>query len=485
MDGLDCKEELLSTVKQNNYFFRLDSHCFEKRFEFLKHTLSLLSHKCLSELVSKPIQTGHTPSMSNAENYGGNIAFIKTDNLHSNDISDMYNDYLSDKGNSEIFRTFLQPKDIITTIIGATEDVIARSAMIYPSHLPANINQNIVQIRINSNIICPEYVNTYLNSKYGRNYLIYLSRQTEQVNLNCQEVGEVLVPIFSDNFCGRIETISAKAYEFQKQAKTIYTSAEKLLDIYLKVENFDKYRHTIKLLSKSFFQSGRLDAEYYQPKYDTLFETLNHFTIANLSGENGLVSIKKSIEPGSEAYQDEGIPFVRVSDINQYGIVAPAIKLSPTIIPDIENLYPCKDTILLSKDGSVGIAYKVQEDMQVVTSGALLHLTVKDTNQILPDYLTLVLNSQVVQLQAERDCNGAIIQHWKPSDIEKVLIPVLDMDKQKEISDKVQESFRLRKETKRLLDNAIKAVEMAIETDEKTALKCLDNQQTLCTNQNL
>ncbi|MBD5439701.1 MAG: restriction endonuclease subunit S [Treponema sp.] len=279
--------------------------------------------------------------------------------------------------------------------------------------------------------------------------------------------------------------MSAKAYEFQKQAKTIYTSAEKLLDIYLKVENFDKYRHTIKLLSKSFFQSGRLDAEYYQPKYDTLFETLNHFTIANLSGENGLVSIKKSIEPGSEAYQDEGIPFVRVSDINQYGIVAPAIKLSPTIIPDIENLYPCKDTILLSKDGSVGIAYKVQEDMQVVTSGALLHLTVKDTNQILPDYLTLVLNSQVVQLQAERDCNGAIIQHWKPSDIEKVLIPVLDMDKQKEISDKVQESFRLRKETKRLLDNAIKAVEMAIETDEKTALKCLDNQQTLCTNQNL
>lgn len=109
--------------------------------------------------------------------------------------------------------------------------------------------------------------------------------------------------------------------------------------------------------------------------------------------------------------------------------------------------------------------------MQVVTSGALLHLTVKDTSQILPDYLTLTLNSQIVQLQAERDCNGAIIQHWKPSDIEKVRIPVLDTDKQKEISDKVQESFRLRKEAKRLLEKAIKAVETAIETDEETALK--------------
>ena len=118
----------------------------------------------------------------------------------------------------------------------------------------------------------------------------------------------------------------------------------------------------------------------------------------------------------------------------------------------------------------------MEEDIQVITSGALLHLTVKDTNQILPDYLTLVINSQIVQLQAERDCNGAIIQHWKPSDIEKVLIPIVDMDKQKDISDKVQESFRLRKEAKRLLDNAIRAVEMAIETDEETALIWLDSQ---------
>ena len=211
-----------------------------------------------------------------------------------------------------------------------------------------------------------------------------------------------------------------------------------------------------------------MDAEYYLPKYDALFETLSKFTTANL-GE--LVSIKKSIEPGSEAYQDEGIPFVRVSDVNKFGISEPSIRLSPAIVSDIESLYPRKNTILLSKDGSIGIAYKVEEDMQVVTSGALLHLTVKDTSQILPDYLTLTLNSQIVQLQAERDCNGAIIQHWKPSDIEKVRIPVLDTDKQKEISDKVQESFRLRKEAKRLLEKAIKAVETAIETDEETALK--------------
>ena len=148
--------------------------------------------------------------------------------------------------------------------------------------------------------------------------------------------------------------------------------------------------------------------------------------------------------------------------------------LSKDIVPNIEDLYPKKDTILLSKDGSIGIAYKLEKDMEAVTSGALLHLTVKDSNVVLPDYLTLVLNSPIIQLQAERDCNGAIIQHWKPSDIEKVLIPILDMSVQQEIASKVQESFRLRAESKRLLDLAVKTVEMAIESDEESALLWLE-----------
>ena len=135
-----------------------------------------------------------------------------------------------------------------------------------------------------------------------------------------------------------------------------------------------------------------------------------------------------------------------------------------------------KDTIILSKDGSVGIAYKIEKDMEVITSGALLHLTVKDSNIVLPNYLTLVLNSPIVQLQAEKDCNGAIIQHWKPSDIEKVLIPILEMSIQKEISNKVQESFCLREESQRLLHLAVKIVEMAIKIDEETALDWLKTQ---------
>lgn len=369
----------------------------------------------------------------------------------------------------------LSSNDILITLTGDPPDVGKVAIIRERTKECCTWNQRVARIKRKNNYYISNFVlYAVLSSEICRVQMERYAKGIRQRNLGNDCFTYVRLPRLSPTLQKTIHTVALQAKQNIEKAELCYKASENILKKCFEICDFTQnYSHAVKSLSHSFIQSGRLDAEYYQPKYDLLFETLSKFTTANLGGKDGLVSIKKSIEPGSEAYQDEGIPFVRVSDINQYGIVAPAIKLSPTIIPDIENLYLCKDTILLSKDGSVGIAYKVQEDMQVVTSSALLHLTVKDTNRILPDYLTLVLNSQVVQLQAERDCNGAIIQHWKVSDIEKVRIPILEMDKQKEISDKVQESFRLRKEAKRLLDNAIKAVEMAIETNEETALKLL------------
>lgn len=210
-------------------------------------------------------------------------------------------------------------------------------------------------------------------------------------------------------------------------------------------------------MSDSFLSSGRLDAEYYQPKYDYLFYQLSKFPTSTI-GE--LTKIDKSIEPGSDAYQETGVPFIRVSDLSKFGLTDTAIHIDKEEFNNV--IRPQKNTILLSKDGSVGIAYKVEEPLDVITSGAILHLSLISTD-VLPDYLTLVLNSPIVRLQAERDAGGSIIQHWKPSEIENVIIPILPMPIQQKISGKIQESFRLRKESEELLNNAKRKVEMTIE----------------------
>ncbi len=242
--------------------------------------------------------------------------------------------------------------------------------------------------------------------------------------------------------------------------------------LYEEIGLFDELKsvnYTVKNLKDTFMISGRLDSEYYQEKYDRLFCELSKNKTDKLSN---LVKINKSIEPGSDNYQTEGIPFVRVQDLSKFGLSEPSVFLSEKKFKD--TITPKKDTILLSKDGSVGIAYKMSEAENIITSSAILHLDVKDKN-ILPDYLTLVLNSIAVKMQAEQDAGGSIINHWKISEIENVIIPIIEKEKQEKISGLLIESERLRNESKFILDKAVRAVEIAIEDGEDKAISYLDS----------
>ena len=251
---------------------------------------------------------------------------------------------------------------------------------------------------------------------------------------------------------------------------SIYYYRLAVFTLYEEIGLFDDIKiknYTVKNLSDTFAVSGRLDSEYYQEKYDRLFKKLSHFKAEKLSD---LVSIKKSIEPGSESYQNNGIPFVRVQDLSKFEISKPSVYLDDEKFGNA--IKPKKDTILFSKDGTVGIAYKMNDCKNIITSSAILHLNVNNTS-VLPDYLTLVLNSIVVKMQAEKDAGGSIIKHWKKSEIENVIIPIIFKEKQEEIAELLVESEEQRIESKKMLNKAVKAIEIAIEQGEGKALNYL------------
>lgn len=352
-------------------------------------------------------------------------------------------------------RSSLQENDIILS----TRGTVGLAALVKKDVLPANIDQDVARIHLNEDII-PEYVIAYLNSKFGQHWMMRNQTGMVQQGLSLEKVRELPLPILSMPQQKTISTIIISAYSHRQESSQLYEEAETILltDLGFKDWRPEKKSYNIKQLKESFLASGRLDAEYYQPKYDDLFETLSYYRCNTISE---IATIKKSIEPGSDAYCDSGVPFVRVSDITKFGISEPAIYLSRSDY-NVSELHPKKDTILLSKDGSVGIAYKVTENMDCITSGALLHLNVYNQDY-LPNYVTLVLNSIIVRMQAERDSSGAIIQHWKPSEIERVVIPYLPKETQCTIADKVQQSFALRAESERLLAEAKLLVESEIQ----------------------
>ena len=69
---------------------------------------------------------------------------------------------------------------------------------------------------------------------------------------------------------------------------------------------------------------------------------------------------------------------------------------------------------------------------------------------------------------------GSVILHWRPDQVAGTVIPILPEEKQTKIQQKVIESFRLRKRAKDILEHAKRAVEIAIEQDEQTAINYLN-----------
>lgn len=463
MDGLECSEINRSELERT---LRIDSEFYSKSAIKVSDMLQSRSHDLLTTFVN--VSDGNHMGISDyfidegVPYYRGQDAgafFIENSNPICIDEKTFELPVMK--------RSHLKKGDVILSIVGT----IGSLSLVY-SDKSATCSCKLAILRPKEGKNA-ELLATFLRGKYGQAQITRFTRGAVQKGLILEDMDQLVVPVFGDGIVEAIRNAIQSAYQIQEKANNCYREAQRTLVNSVGSISVPAESVSVRNISTSFYTTGRLDAEYYQPKYDALFTALSTIKTKKLGGAHGIVNIEKSIEPGSGVYVEDGIPFVRVSDVSKFEISEPEVKLRNDILPNPEVLFPQKDTILLSKDGSVGIAYKVETSMSVITSGALLHLKIRDKSTILPDYLTLVLNSPIVQLQAERDSNGAIIQHWKPSEIENVIIPILDMDIQKEIATKVQESFALRKQSKQLLEYAKQAVEMAIEQGEDVAMEWL------------
>jgi type I restriction enzyme S subunit len=393
-----------------------------------------------------------------------------TANIRHNFIDWNIQKYVDNESHQLLIKSHCKKGQVLVTMAG---EYLGRVA-VYDKDFICSSNQAIAKVTVNKGEN-PYMISTFLNSKFGQNQINRFKTLTGQPNINMSLIKELLVPSFSTKICEEIESVIKKSEFKRNSSYEMYTNAEAILLQEIGLQNFQPTKEpvNVKNFKESFGVTKRLDAEYYQIKYEQIIDKIvsqKHDTLVNI------VDISKSIEPGSNHYSDEvGFPFYRVSDYNKFGLSIPNKELTNSFVTEnkdqIEKLKPNKGTILFSKDGSVGTAYLLREDLQGITSSAILHLQIKNTKEIIPEYLTLALNSKLVQMQAERDSGGSIILHWRKEEIEQVVVPIIKFKKQEQIAELVEESFKLKVESERLLVVAKTAVEIAIEVDEETALK--------------
>ena len=327
-------------------------------------------------------------------------------------------------------------------------------------------------IKISFNKINPAYGAIFLASKYGLSQAVRLKTGSAQLNLNIPNILQIKVPILSENIQKEIENIAWQAYELQQISQSIYSQAESLLLEELGLKDFKpEYKKTYTAKLSDAFSAHRIDAEYFQPAYEEVIEKLRENNIELQPLRKFILSIQKGIEPGSENYQGEGKPFIRVSNLSMNGFVDRDRKyLSEELYQQLRETYePKQGDFLLTKDATPGIAYVVKEQIEGIISSGILRLQINDS-KINKEYLALCINSLVGKMQIERDCGGSVILHWKPEQVKRLKIPILPFKTQQKIASLVQQSHEARKKAKELLEVAKRAVEIAIEKNEKEAL---------------
>ena len=324
--------------------------------------------------------------------------------------------------------------------------------------------------------INPYYLVAFLRSKYGFLQLLRERELTIQFQLTFDRVGNVLIFKPADNKLeNRVANCFALHEVVNKQSEQLYSQAETLLLSELGLTDWQpKHRLTYVKNYSDIKQAERIDADYFQPKYAEIVHAVKNYS-GGWDALGNLVTIKKCVEVGSQEYLNEGIPFVRVSNLSPFEITEEKY-ISQALYAEIRQHQPKQGEILLSKDATPGIAHYLRErPLKMIPSGGILRLRSK-TDRINNEYLTLVLNSILTKEQVNRDVGGSLILHWRPDQVKATVIPILPEEKQIQIQQKVIESLNLRQQSKHLLECAKRAVEIAIEQDEQTAIGWLEKE---------
>lgn len=467
-----------SKVKDSSRLFRIDAEYFQSKY---LHTEKLIKSKKHSELRTLISLLTDYHANGSYEILRRNVQLLSEPNyahmLRTVDLErdDFENDiiYIDEHAYNFLTKTEVYGGEIIVNKIGNAGKVY----LVPPITNKTSLGMNQFMLRVNDDVdnYC---LYCYLSGKYGQHQLQQRITGAVPLSIDKESTRSVLVPIFSDDFQAKINQLVTLHFVKVAETKKLYKQAHNSLLADLGLSNW-RPKHQLSFIKKfsNAKQAERIDAEYFQPKHDEIVNAIKTYK-GGWDTLDNLVKIKKSIEPGSDAYQESGVPFVRVSNLSKYEITNNNQQyISEELYQSLIEYQPKQNEILLSKDATPGIAFHLKEKPdRMIPSGAILRLTVRNRERPSEEYLTLVLNSTLVQQQILRDAGGSIIKHWRLDQVKKTLIPILGKEKQKEIKSKIEDSFDCRKKSKQLLEIAKQGVEMAIEQDEAMAKEWIQMQ---------
>ncbi len=366
-------------------------------------------------------------------------------------------------------RSHLKQGDVLMSIVGA----IIGNLSLVTTHDKATCSCKLAIMRPTK--IEPSFLAMYLKSFYGQNQIQKFKRGGSQTGLLLEDFNQILIPHFSEVFRLQIVEVAQKAYELLDDSKNIYTQAETLLLKTLEMVDFMPISEAvnIKSFNESFGASGRLDAEYYQPKYEDFERHVLHSQLSHTTVKAQFNLIKESSKRLKQGYQ-----YVEIGDVNVDDGKANTNFVDTESLPANAKIEAKYGDVLVSKvrPNRGAIAIVDFDDTDLIVSGAFTVLRAKPDGIMSVETLKVLLRTKMYREWLLKFNVGTSYPVIRDDDVLDLPIPIVHSGIQRQIADLVQQSFALKVQSAHLLDVAKRAVEMAIEQDETAAMTHIERE---------
>lgn len=457
-DGLEITELNLSSLERTQ---RIDAEFYKKEHIAVDKVLSLWNKKSIAD--SFRVSDGNHMSISDSFCEEGVPYYRGQDIYHlfiENASPVMIDQATFEK--PQMRRSYLQKGDILMSIVGA---IVGNSAMV-TSDNPATCSCKLSIMRSKDNGITPELLLVYIKTKYGQVQIQKFKRGAAQTGLLLEDFDQLFIPVFGEVFQTRVCQLVHSIYDYTQRAVSIYEIAQQYLREVIGLGTISECAISVKTLRDSFKTTNRLDAEYYQEKYQA-------YEAAILSAKQGYTFVKNEFMPVKEkcTRNQEAYNYVEIGDVDVGTGSVSFNTICTEDLPDNAKIITRAGDLLVSTVRPNRGAVAILDSNDLLVSGAFTVLREKGTYP--KEVLQVLLRTSMYKDWLLRFNVGTSYPVIKDDDVLNMPIPLLEESVKQDTVCKVKEALSLRSQADQLLEYAKQAVEMAIEQGEDVALAWL------------
>ena len=328
--------------------------------------------------------------------------------------------------------------------------------------------------------INPTYIVYYLQSPYVDNYINSITYGVKMPRVGTETMTELLVPIppveEQDRIVSRIQEVEPLVFQYNevdsqnrklnlqfpeqlKKSILQWAVQGKLVPQDENDEPAEVLLERIRAEKEALIKAGKIkrdkhesvifrrDNSHYE-KLDGIERCIDDeipFEIPDNWCWSRLGSILTKLSDGTHStpkYVSEGVPFISVKDVSTGALSFEHCKYITQ--EEHKDLYsrcdPQFGDVLLTKVGTTGIPVIVDtdEEFSLFVSVALLKF---NQNLLFNEYLVHLINSPLVQKQAEENTRGVGNKNWVMRDISNTLVAIPPLNEQKRIVKQINYLF--------------------------------------------